>query len=354
MKLTTGRAAFALLAGITLALAGCGSTVAGSSYGQTRQSQHASVNPPSIVLYNGQHPQLTDALVAAFEKQTGVNVQVRSNDGVVLADQLLQAGRSSPADVYLTENSPELVMLDQHRLLARLPASTLRQMPPQDEPPSGDWAPVALRISALAYDPKLIPEPALPASILDLAQPAWQGKVAIAPTDSDFPPLVGAVIADYGTRAAESWLAGLKRNAQTFATDEAVVAAVNRGEVATGVVNNYYWYRLRLEVGDSAMHSSLYYFPNHNVGSIENISGVAVLASSKHQEQADAFASFLVSAAGQQILAHSYDFEYPARPDVSPNPQLPPLSTLAPATLSVVAIGNDLPATRLIQQAGLT
>ncbi len=331
----------ALLAAIMSAavVAGCGSG-AGS-------------DPRSIVLYNGQHPQLTDALVSAFQKQTGIKVQVRSDDGVVLADQLLQEGRSSPADVYLTENSPELVTLGQHGLLAKLPASTLRQVPQRDEPPTGDWAPIALRISALAYDPRRVSRSSLPPSILDLAQPAWKGKVAIAPTDSDFPPLVGAVIAEYGAKAAEDWLAGLGRNAQVFQTDEAVVAAVNRGDVATGVINHYYWYRLRLEIGDSAIHSSVYYFPNHNAGSIENISGVAVLASTKHAQEADAFANFLVSAAGQQILAHSYDFEYPARPGVAPNPQLPPISSLSPATLGVVALGNDQAAVRLIQQAGL-
>ena len=53
----------------------------------------------SIVLYNGQHQELTDALIKAFEQQTGIQVHVRSNDGVVLADQILQEGHSSPADV---------------------------------------------------------------------------------------------------------------------------------------------------------------------------------------------------------------------------------------------------------------
>ena len=233
---------------LTAVLAGCGGGAGGD-------------DARSIVLYNGQHPQLTDELVTAFEKQTGISVQVRTNDGIVLADQLLQEGRSSPADVYLTENSPELSTLDQHGLLAKLPASTLKQVPGQDEPPSGDWAPVARRVSGLAHDPARVPPATLPRSILELAQPAWKGKVAIAPTDSDFPPLVGAVIAAYGTSAAQSWLAGPKRNAQLFQSDEAVVAAVNRGDVATGVINQYYWYRLRLELGSSSMHSSVYYFP---------------------------------------------------------------------------------------------
>lgn len=129
---------------------------------------------------------------------------------------------------------------------------------------------------------------------------------------------------------------------------------MNRGDVTTGVINKYYWYRLRVEVGNSAIHSSLYYFPNHDVGSIENISGVAVLASTKHLKQADAFANFLASSAAQRLLAYSYDFEYPVRPGVAPNSQLPPISNLGPATLGPVALGNDHAAAQAIQQSGLT
>jgi iron(III) transport system substrate-binding protein len=255
--------------------------------------------------------------------------------------------------VYFTENSPELETLEQHGLLTKLPASTLQHVPREDAPPSGTWAPVALRVSGLAYSPKLISRSSLPTSVLDLAQPEWKGKVAIAPTDSDFPPVVGAVLAQYGPAAAKQWLAGLKRNAQVFQTDEAVVAAVNSGRVATGVINHYYWYRLRTEIGAGAMHSAVYYFPDHNVGSIENISGVAVLKTSKHPELADRFASFLVSQAGQRIIGQGDDFEYPARPGVAANPQLPALSSLAPATLGVVKLGNDQAAAKLVQQSGL-
>ena len=46
----------------------------------------------AITLYNGQHPQLTQALVDAFEKQTGIHVRVRTDDGIVLADEILQEG----------------------------------------------------------------------------------------------------------------------------------------------------------------------------------------------------------------------------------------------------------------------
>jgi iron(III) transport system substrate-binding protein len=305
----------------------------------------------SLLLYNGQHPQLTHELVAAFEKQTGIDVRVRTGDGIVLADQLLQEGKHSPADVYLTENSPELVTLDEHGLLASTDSSTLDESTKHGG--AGNWTGIALRISALAYSPSRVTKSQLPTSILQLAQPRWSGKVAIAPTDSDFVPLVGAVLATYGKTAATNWLAGLKRNSHVYQSEEAVVSAVNRGDVAVGVVNNYYWFRLRLEVGTAGMHSALYYFPNGDVGALENVSGAAVLAASTHRRNALKFIAFLTSRAAQEVIARGDDFEYPIRRDVKPNPALPPLDSLEPSVLEPAELGNDQQAAKLIQESGL-
>jgi iron(III) transport system substrate-binding protein len=307
----------------------------------------------SIVLYDGQHPQLTTALVAAFEKQTGIAVEMRTNDSVVLADQILQEGGASPADVYISENSPELMTLEEHGLLGKLTPAILDQVPAADASPVGEWVGMALRVSSLVYNPARLPASQLPSSVLDLARPSWKGRIALAPTDSDFPPVVGAVAATYGAKTAAGWLAGLKRNAQTYQDEEAVVAAVNRGDVAAGIVNQYYWYRLRLEVGANAVHSALYFFPGHDPGSITNISGAATLASSKHRADAERFIAFLVGKTGQRIIARSDDFEYPARPGIAPNSALPRLAAVAHDTLRAASLGDDQLAARLIQQAGL-
>ena len=330
---------------VAFALAVCLATVAAGCGGGSKHS--------TLTVYNGQHAELTSLLVAAFEKQSGIDVRVRTNDSAVMADQIIQEGGASPADVFIAENSPELMELERRGLLGRLPKSILGEAPASDNSPSGAWVAMALRVSSLVYSPKRVPQAQLPASVLDLARPQWKGKIAVAPTDSDFPPLVGAVIAAHGEAAARDWLTGLKRNAHVYQDEEAVVAAVNRGDVATGIINSYYWYRLQLELGKQAMHSALYYFTPNDAGAAVNISGAAVLDSTKRQKDAERFVAFLVGKDGQKIIASSDDFEYLVRDDVPPNAALPPISSIRHTALGAVSLGNGELAARLIRQAGL-
>lgn len=132
-----------------------------------------------------------------------------------------------------------------------------------------------------------------------------------------------------------------------------MTAAVDRGQQAVGVINQYYWYRLRLEQGAANTHSKLHFFPNHDVGDLTNITGAAILASSRKKSEAESFVRFLVSREAQQILARSNDFEYPARRGVPPNAALNPLYQVNPAMLSVVKLGDDQQSASLLQQVGL-
>jgi iron(III) transport system substrate-binding protein len=109
MKATRLAAAAAATAGALLVAAcssSAGSSSSASSPTAAAAGSESSLKGQTITLYNGQHEQTTDALVKAFEKQTGVTVKVRSDDEDVLAQQMEQEGARSPADVFFTENTP--------------------------------------------------------------------------------------------------------------------------------------------------------------------------------------------------------------------------------------------------------
>lgn len=333
------RAIFGL---ITLLVGGGALAACGSSSG-----------PNEITLYNGQHEQTTSRLVAAFEKKTGIKVNVRTGDEAELGNQIVQEGEDSPADVFYTENTPVLEALREKGMLAPVPPSTLAQVPARDDSAQGDWLGVSARLSVLVYNTSQVSAAELPRAILELAQPRWRGKLAFAPSETDFQPLITSIVLKDGTAAAERWLKGLQANSKIYPDNETVVAQVNNGESAIGLINHYYWFRLRAELGASGMHSALHYYAPGDPGDLVDVSGAAVLRASTHKADADALLAFLVSREGQETITHSDSFEYPLRAGVAAPAGLPALAGLGANGLTPAQLGDGGRALALEQKLGL-
>ena len=134
-----------------------------------------------LVVYNAQHEALTQAWADQFTKETGVKLTLRNGSDTELGNQLLQEGASSPADLFLTENSPAQVLVDTAGLFEKLPQDILDEVPAAYRPSSGNWVGIAARSTVFAYNNALLTEDKLPKSIMDLANPEWKGKWAASP-----------------------------------------------------------------------------------------------------------------------------------------------------------------------------
>ena len=334
---------------VVLALAACAVLGGCSSSG----------SDPSITLYSGQHEQTVNGLVAAFEKQTGITVNVRNDDEGALANLIAVQGSHSPADVCYTENSPALEFLQGKGLLAPVQASALARTAAKYNSAAGDWVAISARVSVLIYNPSLIAKSELPTSVMQLADPKYQGKFAFAAGETDFQPIVTSVVKAYGRAAALRWLDGIKSNAASHLVpdNETIANEVNRGQVAFGLINEYYWYRLRAEIGASAVHSQLAYFAPRDPGYVIDVSGAAVLTSSKHQAAAQKFLAFLVSQQGQDIIARAegneQSYEYPLADGVTTSAPETPFAQLQPNPITIADLGDGSAAIALLRQAGL-
>jgi iron(III) transport system substrate-binding protein len=238
-------------------------------------------------------------------------------------------------------------------LLSPLPDSIVSCVPSKYDSPAGQWVGVSARASVLVYNPSLVPSSQLPTSILDLANPRWKGKLALAPTETDFQPIVTSVALASGNQAALQWLKSLRSNASGHIDpdNETVSSDVNRGQAAIGIVDHYYWYRMAKNLGGSGLHSQIAYLAPNDPGFVIDVSGAAVLKSSHHKPEAEQLVAFLVSASGQQTLVASNSFEYPLRPGTGDPPGLEPFSDLQPASITVAELGDGSVALRLLQQA---
>lgn len=319
-------------------LAGCGSSSDSSG---------------SLTLYSAQHEPMTEALVEGFEKESGAEVQVRYGEDEGLASQIEQEGDASPADVVLTENTPPLELLTGKELLAKVDSSTLREVPSQYSSPTGHWVGVAARETVMVYNPDLIAADELPASILDLAKPEWKGKLAIAPSEPDFVPIVSAIEKLDGEAAAKEWLEGFAANAKHYNDNEGIITAVDSGQIAAGIINHYYWYEAVAEEGKDKVPSKLHYFGNEDPGALVNVSGAGALESSGDPELAQEFLAYLVSVEGQAAITESGDWEYPLNSAVPPPPGLKPFDTLEPPKVGPADLGDGNEPVELMEQAGL-
>jgi iron(III) transport system substrate-binding protein len=335
-------------AGLAVLLLAGGLAACGSASG-------ASGSAGSITLYSGQHEQTTQSLVTAFEHQTGIAVNVRYNDEGSFADEIIAEKSHPVADVFYTENTPALEQLQNQGLLAPVDGSTLAKTPSKYNSPQGDWAGVSARVSVLIYNPSLISQSQLPTSVMQLANPKYQGKLALAAGETDFQPIVTSVARAYGDAKAATWLEGLKANAAShmYPDNETIADEVNRGAVAFGLVNQYYWYRMTAELGASNVHSKITYFAPHDPGYVIDVSGAGVLKSSKNTTDAQKFVAFLVSKQGQQIIAHSISYEYPLDDGVTTTAPETPFADLQPSPISIADLGDGSTAISLLRKAGL-
>ncbi len=339
----------AVALGVVAALA-----VSGCAAGDAAPPTSSAAGKPAgeITVYNAQHESLTQAWVDEFTKETGVRVILRNGDDPELGNQLVQEGSASPADVFLTENSPAMSLVDNAKLLAPVDATTLAQVPTAYRPSSGRWTGIAARSTVFAYNPSLLSEAQLPKSLLDLADSSWKGRWAASPSGADFQAIVSALLSQKGKAATAAWLSSMKENVTDYKGNSTVMKAVNAGEIPAGVIFHYYWYGDQAGTGENSKNTKLHYFKNQDPGAFVSVSGGGVLKTAKNPVAAQAFLAFVTGKVGQGILTTGTSFEYPVASGVGANPALVPLADLNAPVIDPSTL-NSRQVTDLMTQAGL-
>jgi len=331
---------------VMIGVASCGTSSVSTGAGGTAGEK------ATLTLYNAQHEDLMALMVADFTKRTGIKVNMRNGEDFELGNQLVQEGAVSPADVFVTENSPAMTLVDGKGLFSPVEDATRAQVPAQFAPTDKGWVGFAARSTVFAYNPAQLNARDLPASIMDLAQPQWKGKVGISAAGADFQAIASAVLSLKGETSTVAWLRGLKDNARLYQGNGAIMKAVNAGEISSGVIYHYYWYKDQAESGANSNNVKLQFFGNKDAGAFLSISGAGVIKSSKHQSEAQQLVKYLNGAAGQKVLADSSALEYPIGNGAAANPALKPMSELSPPTVDLATL-NGPKVVELMQQAGL-
>jgi iron(III) transport system substrate-binding protein len=347
MKIRThALAGIALAATAALGLTACGGSTAPTASGS------ASAEAGDITVYNAQHESLTKEWIDAFTAETGIKVTMRQGSDTELSNQIVQEGAASPADVFLTENSPAMAQVENEGLFADVDAATVAQVPQEFRPSTNKWTGIAARSTVLVYDKSKLTEDQLPKSMLDLAKPEWKGKWAASPSGADFQAIVSALLELKGEDATAEWLKGMKDNFKAYKGNNTAMKAVNAGEVDAALIYHYYYYGDQAKTGENSNKVTPYFFKNQDPGAFVSISGGGVLKTSKNAAAAQAFLKFITGKKGQEVLQKGTSFEYAIASDVPANDKLVPLKELQAPTVDPAKL-NSQKVTDLMTKAGL-
>lgn len=304
-----------------------------------------SLGPPepddgTITVYSGRAESLVGPLIEQFEQDSGIDVQVRYGDTAQMAAQLLEERDRTPADVFYAQDAGALGAVAKAGLFSTLPDQLLEQVPEPYQARSGEWVGITGRSRVLVYHPDLVSEDELPASVFELTEPQWRGRLGVAPTNGSFQAFVTGMRVQHGEEATADWLAGIAANdPQIRENNIAIVGDVNDGRIDAGLVNHYYLYERAKEDGvpADALTARNYTFPGGDIGAMVNVSGVGVLSHSAADQDVQAFLDYLLSPAGQTYFTEQTS-EYPMVGGVTVPAGLPELSELTAPDIDL----NDL------------
>ena len=227
----------------------------------------------SIVVYNAQHVSLTQAWANGFTQETGIKVILRNGSDTELGNQIVQEGAASPADVFLTENSPAMALVDANGLLAPVAPGTITQVAANYRPAHSRWIGIAARSTVFVYDKRKLSTAQLPHSLLDLAKPEWKGRWAASPAGADFQAIVSAMLELKGETTTLQWLKAMKENAMLYKGNGVAMKAVNAGQVEGAVIYHYYRFGDQAKTGENSNNTALHYFRNEDPGAFVSIDG---------------------------------------------------------------------------------
>jgi iron(III) transport system substrate-binding protein len=296
----------------------------------------------TLTVYSGRSEGLIGPILEQFTAETGVRVEVRYGSTAEMAATILEEGDNSPADVYIAQDAGALGALAAAGRLAPLPSDVLERVPAAYQSQDGLWVGVSGRARAIVYNTELISEAELPASLLDLAQPEWAGRVGWAPANGSLQSQVTAMRVLLGEDAARAWVQGMVDNGSpAFDNNDATVQAVIDGEFPVGIVNHYYIFEFLEQNPDAPI--AVHFFQDGDIGNLINVAGAGVVASSDQPGLAQRLILFLLGGTAQTYFAHTTG-EYPLIEGVALAEGVLPLDSFVAPDIDLNTL-NDLETT---------
>lgn len=307
----------------------------------------------TLVVYSARNEQLIKPMFDRYTAQTGTPIKFITDKEGALLERLKAEGANTPADILMTVDAGNLWQAAEQGVLAPVDSAALkRNVPAHLRDAQGRWYGLSVRARTIVYSTQRV-KPGELTTYEALGDAKFKKRLCLRTSKKVYnQSLVAMMIARHGEPKTEqivrSWVQNLA--APVFADDTQVMQAIASGQCDVGIVNTYYFGRLKKK--DPKVPIALFWPNQKTTGVHVNVSGAGVTAHAKHRAAAIKLIEWLSSPAAQNLFADE-NLEYPANPAVKPHAIVAAWGSFKPDTINVAEAGRlQAQAVKLMDRAG--
>jgi iron(III) transport system substrate-binding protein len=198
---------------------------------------------PEVVVYTALDSEFSEPILDDFGRQSGIAVlpkfDVESTKTIGLVEAIFAERARPRCDVFWNNEILNTLRLARLGLLEPYRPACAAAYPAAFRSPDGLWHGFAARARVLVVNTALVAEADRPGSILDLADPRWRGRAAIAkPLFGTTATHAACLFAAWGDQRAKEFFDRLKANdVRILSGNKQVARSVATGQLAFGLTD---------------------------------------------------------------------------------------------------------------------
>lgn len=272
-----------------------------------------------VVVYTSRKEHLIKPLFDKFTNKTGIKVKYLTGKGGALIERLKVEGKNTEADIFMTVDAGNLWYAGSQNILKPFVSSVIHsQIPEHLIDKNNLWTGLSVRARTIVYNSNKI-KPSQLSTYADLADKKWEEKLCLRTSKKVYTKsLVASILyhkGEYETnKIVKGWVTNLASTPSS--KDSLIMKAILAGQCDVGIVNTYYFERLKAKDPSASAPLKLFWANQNTTGVHVNISGAGITKYAKNTKGATKLLEWLSSYEAQKIYA-ALNKEYPANQNVS-------------------------------------
>ena len=277
-----------------------------------------STSPSTVVVYTSVDDVFARPIAEAFQKDTGLTVQLvpdtEETKSTGLLNRLIAEKERPQADVFWSGDPVRAALLKAKGVATPYRSPQATGLPPQFSDPDGYWTGFSARARVLVYNRTTVSESEAPTSVMDLLQPRFRGRACIAnPLFGTTSMHAAALFAVLGEDKAKGFFEGFASNSgKVVSSNGEVRRRVADGECAVGIADTDDANVMRIE----GKPVGIVYPDAAGMGTLIVPNCAVLIANGPHPDAGRRFIDYLLRPETERALAQSEAAQMPLRAGV--------------------------------------